>query len=192
MEMRVHITNYHQNNDTQMQSATFTLPIQIDELKDKLNLSPNDSYIITDYELPFDISQEESIDEINRLYHIANELSDFFPLEDIPALIKTYFNDIDELYDQKDTLLYIAGGNIDDALYYLYPEMFSSPNEEVFDYNMYQYYQAQMENTISHIESRSLETINGIYVHQSKIVNLPFWKRVWYNSVHNDIIYIIE
>lgn len=174
MEMRVHTTNYHQNNDTQMPSATFTLPIQIDELKDKLNLSPNDSYIITDYELPFDISQEESIDEINRLYHIANELSDFFPLEDIPALIKTYFNDIDELYEQKDTLLYIAGGNIEDALHYLYPEMFSSPNEEDFDYNMYQYYQAQMENTISHIESRSLETINGIYVHQSKIVNLPF------------------
>lgn len=56
--------------------AWFLPPISMEEVAEKIGLNETyEEYAIHDYELPFDIGEYESIDEINRLCEMAEELT---------------------------------------------------------------------------------------------------------------------
>ena len=74
MEMRIYIANLGKYNEGELVGAWFLPPISMEEVAEKIGLNETyEEYAIHDYELPFDIGEYESIDEINRLCEMAEE-----------------------------------------------------------------------------------------------------------------------
>lgn len=74
MEMRIYIANLGKYNEGELVGAWFLPPISMEEAAEKIGLNETyEKYAIHDYELPFDIGEYESIDEVNRLCEMAEE-----------------------------------------------------------------------------------------------------------------------
>lgn len=88
--MRVYIANLGAYNAGELKGNWFDLPVEIEEVYQEIfdeheldeNGSPLGDFAIHDYELPFDISEYESIDTLNR---IAEELEGVSGLEEIAS-----------------------------------------------------------------------------------------------------------
>ena len=82
-EMKVFVINLdEQEKDTSC--AWFTLPCNIEALKQSIGLSPDsDRYLISDYDFPFEILQDTDLDLLNNVCLAISESE--IPLEDIPS-----------------------------------------------------------------------------------------------------------
>ena len=77
-EMKVYIANLGKYNEGELVGAWFTPPIDIEEVKEVIGLNGEyEEYAIHDYELPFEIGEYESIEEINRLCEMVSELPEY-------------------------------------------------------------------------------------------------------------------
>ncbi|WP_455683683.1 antirestriction protein ArdA [Thomasclavelia sp.] len=103
--MCVYIANLGKYNEGELVGAWFTLPVDYDEMAERIGLNGcYEEYAIHDYELPFEIREYASIDELNQLYEMVSELD-----EDIQAELKElqpYFGSIEELCDHADDIIH--------------------------------------------------------------------------------------
>ena len=73
--MQVYIANLGKYNEGELVGAWFTPPIDYDEMAERIGLNDQyEEYAIHDYELPFDIDEYTSIEEINRLCEMVEDL----------------------------------------------------------------------------------------------------------------------
>ena len=69
-EWKIYIANLGKYNEGQMVGRWYTVPVNIEQVKEELGLNGDyEEYAIHDYELPFDIGEYESIERINNIYH---------------------------------------------------------------------------------------------------------------------------
>ncbi|HBE9445502.1 antirestriction protein [Clostridioides difficile] len=109
-EMRVYIANLGKYNEGELVGNWFTPPIDWDNLKERIGLnSEYEEYAIHDWELPFEISEYTSIDEINRLCSMAEELASTDIGEAISDIKKAFFSSFEELYEHKEDIVYYPG-----------------------------------------------------------------------------------
>lgn len=118
-EMRVYLANLGKYAEGELVGDWFTLPLDFDEVKERIGLSGEyEEYAIHDAELPFEIEEYASMEQINHLGRIVLELP-----EEIQAelfLLQPYFSSIEELYThQEDILLYANCENMEDVARYL-------------------------------------------------------------------------
>ena len=94
-EMKVFVINLdEQEKDTGC--AWFTLPCNIEALKQSIGLPPDsDRYLISDYDLPFEILQDTDLDLLNNVCLAISESE--IPHEDIPAIQREWFSNLQEL-----------------------------------------------------------------------------------------------
>ncbi|WP_415336231.1 antirestriction protein ArdA, partial [Clostridium perfringens] len=120
-EMRVYIANLGKYNEGELVGDWFTPPIDWDDLKERIGLnSEYEEYAIHDWELPFEISEYTSIEEINRLCSMAEELASTDIGEAISDIQKAFFSSFEELYEHKDDIIYYPGcSDMSDVAYYL-------------------------------------------------------------------------
>ena len=123
-EMRVYIANLGKYNEGELVGDWFTLPIDWDDLKERIDLnSEYEEYAIHDYELPFEISEYTSIEEINRLYFMAEELGAMEIGDSIRDVQNAFFSSFQELYEHKDDIIcYPECNDMTDVAYYLINE----------------------------------------------------------------------
>lgn len=89
-EMRIYIANLGAYNNGELKGDWFDLPVDMEEVNETIfepheldeNGQPMGDFAIHDYELPFEISEYESIDTLNR---IAEELEGVSGLEEIAS-----------------------------------------------------------------------------------------------------------
>ena len=73
-EMRVYIANLGKYNEGELVGAWFEPPIDFDEVKERIGLNDQyEEYAIHDYELPFEIGEDITIEELNCLCQIGGE-----------------------------------------------------------------------------------------------------------------------
>ena len=66
--MRIYIANLGKYNEGELVGAWFTPPVDYDEMAERIGLNDRyEEYAIHDYELPFEIDEYTSIEEVNRL-----------------------------------------------------------------------------------------------------------------------------
>ena len=66
--MRVYVANLGKYNEGELVGVWFTSPIDYDEMTERIGLNEYyEEYAIHDYELPFEIDEYTSIEEVNRL-----------------------------------------------------------------------------------------------------------------------------
>ncbi|MDI3075898.1 antirestriction protein ArdA [Clostridioides difficile] len=106
-EMRVYIANLGKYNEGELVGDWFIPPIDWDDLKERIGLnSEYEEYAIHDWELPFEISEYISIEEINRLCSMAEELASTDIGEAINDIQTAFFSSFEELYEHKDDIIY--------------------------------------------------------------------------------------
>lgn len=143
-EMRVYITNLGKYNEGELVGEWFTPPIDFEEVKERIGLNNEyEEYVIHDWELPFDISEYTSIEDINRLCSMVEELASMKIGDAIRDVQNAFFSNFQELYEHKDDIIcYPECNDMTDVAYYLINEcgaLGEIPNsiENYIDYEAY-------------------------------------------------------
>lgn len=109
-EFEVYIVNLGKYNEGKLVGAWFTLPVSYDDIAEKIGLDEHyEEYAIHDYELPFDVSEYESIETLNRYADMYNELDD--DVKEIVPDLMSHFTSFEELCEKADDLDFFPGCN---------------------------------------------------------------------------------
>lgn len=146
-EMSVYIANLGKYNEGELVGGWFTPPVDYDEVKERIGLNEEyEEYAIHDYELPFEIDEYTSIEEVNRLCEMVEELE--YPInEEIDDLL-CYFRSLEELYEKKDDIICYSGCNdMTDVAYHFIDECGSLGEipERIRNYIDYEAYGRDLE-----------------------------------------------
>ena len=101
-DMKIFLINLdRQEQDTG--SAWFTLPCDIEEMKETIGLPANsEHYLISDFSLPFEITENVDLSTINEV--CMSIAGNDFPYEDIRFLQKAWFRTLLELRNGLDEI----------------------------------------------------------------------------------------
>ncbi|OJG43011.1 antirestriction protein ArdA [Enterococcus gilvus] len=104
--MQVYIANLGKYNEGELQGAWFSLPIDLEEVAEKIGLDAEyEEYAIHDYELPFHIDEYTSIDHLNDVYERIQEIDGSPVYDEINEILGYWFKDIEELLDNVDDII---------------------------------------------------------------------------------------
>ncbi|WP_075809127.1 antirestriction protein ArdA [Paraclostridium sordellii] len=161
-EMRVYITNLGKYNEGELIGDWFVPPIDWEDVKARINLNDEyEEYAIHDWELPFGINEYSSIEDINRLSNMAEELKSIGMEESIVDIQNTFFSSFEELYKNKDDIIcYSTCNDMTDVAYYFIDEcgILGEISDSVRAYIDYGSYGRDLE-----MSGRFLVTNNGVY-----------------------------
>ena len=91
-ELRVYIANLGKYNEGELVGEWFTLPVDEEKVAEQIGLNEiYEEYAIHDYELPFEFDEYISLEELNRLATLAQELEGM-PFEDSIQEIQQAFS----------------------------------------------------------------------------------------------------
>jgi len=109
--MSVYITNLGKYNEGEAVGAWFTLPVCHEDVAEKIGLNAEyEEYAIHDYELPFEIGEYTSIDELNRLCGLVEELDGTEIYDALSELLASgCFRNIEDLVEKQDDIRYWSG-----------------------------------------------------------------------------------
>lgn len=159
-EMRVYIANLGKYNEGELVGDWFTPPVDYDEMAERIGLNEYyEEYAIHDYELPFQIDEYTSIEEVNRLCAMVEELD--YPLNEVIGDLMSQFCSLEELYEHKaDIIQYPDCENMVDVAYYLIDECGSLGEipDRLKNYIDYEAYARDLD-----IEGYFVETRYGVF-----------------------------
>lgn len=161
-QMKVYITNLGKYNEGELVGAWFTPPIDIDEVKERIELSDEyEEYAIHDYELPFELDEYIPIEEINRLCEMAEELKGTLVGEVASEIQHAFFSSFEEMMENLDDInCYPDCNDMSDVAYYLIQETgaFGDIPACIQNYIDYEAYGRDLE-----LEGNFLITSRGIF-----------------------------
>lgn len=162
MEMRVYISNLGKYNEGELVGDWFTPPINFEEVKERLGLNGEyEEYAIHDYELPFDINEYTSIEEINRLCALVEEIEGTPIYYEMKELINYWFTNLEDLLENKDDIIHYSDcDSMEDVARY-YVEETGQLGEVPTNLQNYIDYQALGRDM--EIEGNFLVTAHGIF-----------------------------
>ncbi|VIG00757.1 antirestriction protein [Clostridioides difficile] len=101
-EVSVYIVNLVKYNEGELIGDWFVPPIDWEDVKNRIGLNNEyEEYAIHDWQLPFDINEYTSIEEINYLCDMVEELLSTDIGEVIYDIQNTFFSSLKELYENK-------------------------------------------------------------------------------------------
>lgn len=108
-ELRV-LIEAKQSADSEGRSAWFTLPINEEELEEALGIeADSDDYRIIEKDVPFadEVSEDASIDELNRMYEMIEELPEKI-IDSLDDFISCY-GSLEGVVEHKDQIRFYPG-----------------------------------------------------------------------------------
>lgn len=122
-EMRVCLRNIESVHEDQLKEEWFYLPIDLDSMKERLGVNDEKEYMVVDYDLPFAIDEYVQVEELNRLYHLAEELEGTPFEKDCKLIQQEYFESFEEMVENIDEIKYYPNcKNMTDIARYLTEE----------------------------------------------------------------------
>jgi len=109
--MSVYIANLGKYNESELVGAWFVPPIDEEDMAEKIGLNAHfEEYAIHGYDLPFEIGEYISIDEINHLCALVDELGGTPLYDALSELLSSgCFSDIEDLVEKQDDIQYWSG-----------------------------------------------------------------------------------
>lgn len=141
MEMRVYIANLGKYNEGELMGAWFTPPISYEEVKEQIGLNEQyEEYAIHDYELPFEITEYCSIEEVNRLCELVEEIDSPEVKDNLQTVIDHFgFSGIGDLVEHLDDITVYGCASLEDlVLEFLDEGMFGEIPERLANYINYE------------------------------------------------------
>ena len=123
-DMAVYIANLGKYNEGYLVGAWFTFPIDEEDVKEKIGLNEQyEEYAIHDTDnFPIAIGEYVSIEELNEIYEMIEELPDYI-VECLDEFI-SHFGTLEEVVEHKDDIYYVPTdqgneGNVKKRLEYI-------------------------------------------------------------------------
>ena len=108
-DMQIYVVNLGKYTEGEETGAWFNVPVNMEELKETLGLNEEyEEYAIHDYDLPFEISEYESIEEINRRCRMLDEVPEEM-LGDLKDIQGAFFTSFDEMMEHLGDIVYYGG-----------------------------------------------------------------------------------
>ena len=105
-DMQVYIANLGKYNEGELEGAWFSFPIDIEDVKEKIGLNAEyEEYAIHDFELPFPIDEHTSIDRLNDIYGMLQEIEDEPIYDALDEILGYWFSSIEDLLEHKDDII---------------------------------------------------------------------------------------
>ena len=145
----------------EIRALWFSLPVNEDELEEKLGIDSADGCFIVDKELPFgdEVQEDTTVEKLNDLYSTYESLPS--DLKEDYAELMCYFSNLDELHRYRhDIIHYSWCKNMTDVARHLLENdpSFSSLSESVIRYFDFEAYGQYLDDN-----GRFVETDHGIY-----------------------------
>ncbi|MGL9728689.1 antirestriction protein ArdA [Enterococcus sp. DIV0756] len=160
--MQVYIANLGKYNEGELVGAWFSFPIDEEEVAEKIGLNAEyEEFAIHDYEAPFPISEYESIDRLNHLYDLIQEIEGTPIYDELGEILSFWFKDMEELLEHADDIIcYSDCESMRDVAEYYVEEtgMLSALPENLRNYFDYAALGRDME-----IEGNYLVTSHGVF-----------------------------
>lgn len=164
--MQVFIVNLGKYNEGESIGAWFSLPVDPDEIAEKLGLDEQyEEIAIHDYEAPFEVSEYMSLDELNYLAGLALELEGMDIALEMREIQRAFFNSFEEMVEHKDDIYcYSDCDSMADVAAYLIEETgaLGEVPANLQNYIDYESYGRDLE-----IEGNFLVTTHGIFEYMS-------------------------
>ena len=123
-DMAVYIANLGKYNEGYLVGAWFTFPIDEEDVKEKIGLNEQyEEYAIHDTDnFPIAIGEYVSIEELNEMYEMIEELPDYI-VECLDEFI-SHFGTLEEVVEHKDDIYYYPDcETMTDVAYYYIDEL---------------------------------------------------------------------
>lgn len=105
VEFNVYIANLGKYNEGELQGAWFTPPLNFDEVKEKIGLNDEyEEFAIHDYESPIPVHEYTSLEEINKMANLFQEIPDSL-VNAIDDMMNEWFSSLEELVESIDLIL---------------------------------------------------------------------------------------
>ena len=156
--MSVYITVYSEDLEDGETGAWFTLPFDYDKVEEILGIDIQyENYTVQGDELPFDIDDDITVEELNDRYNMYEELPDY--IKDNLDEIIGYFDTFEGLYDFHEYIICYSGCESIAALVREYSdtERFGEIPVHLKDFIDYEAYIKTID-----IASDFIETNNGV------------------------------
>ncbi|MBS6519776.1 MAG: antirestriction protein ArdA [Clostridiales bacterium] len=123
-DMAVYIANLGKYNEGELVGAWFTFPIDEDDVAERIGLNEYyEEYAIHDTDnFPMEIGEYVSIQELNRIYEMVEELPDYI-VEALDEFI-SHYGSLEEVVEHYDEVYYYPDcENMTDIAYYYIDEL---------------------------------------------------------------------
>lgn len=161
-DMNVYIANLGKYNEGELVGAWFSLPIDFEEVKERIGLNAEyEEYAIHDYELPFPVDEYTSIDRLNDIYEMLQEIEGEPIYDELNAILGYWFSSIEDLLEHKDDIIcYSDCSSMEDVAEYYVEEtgMLNSLPSNLRYYFDYAAFGRDME-----VEGNFLVTSHGVF-----------------------------
>lgn len=119
VEIKILVTNLGKVANGIKQGKWFTLPASYEEIAEEMELEEQDEYLIQDYEAPFTINEQDSIDHLNYLAELFDEHASSPVIDYIGELVSDgYFDSVEEALESIDDIVIYEGcSNMTDVAY---------------------------------------------------------------------------
>lgn len=97
-DLRVYVVNPETSEEDA--GVWFEMPVSIDEVREVIGQG---DYVIRDYELPFEIDEDMSLEEINRLCKMLIELPQYI-LDEFQVLLEHFEGSVEYLCENYDCI----------------------------------------------------------------------------------------
>lgn len=105
-DMKVYIANLGKYNEGELMGAWFSFPIDEEEVAEKIGLNAEyEEFAIHDYEAPFPIDEYSSIERLNHLYELLQEIEGTPIYDEIHEILGYWFKDIEDLVEHTDDII---------------------------------------------------------------------------------------
>ncbi len=147
-----------QNSQT-AQTYEFPLPLDVEDVIEKLGGDEDDMYIV-DFQVSYQRIFTGTINDINYIYNCLESL-DKVIYDNLNVLIEQHFNDIEEVYEQQGNIIYYEDVNSSTELAQKYVDegVFGDISEKVEYYIDYE----KLGNDIE-LESTIIKADTGIFI----------------------------
>lgn len=119
VEIKIFVTNLGKRANGIKQGKWFTLPTSYEEIAEEIELEDQDEYLIQEYEAPFTINEQDSIDHLNYLAELFEEHASSPVIDYIGELVSDgYYGSVEEALESiDDVVVYEGCSNMTDVAY---------------------------------------------------------------------------
>lgn len=139
-DMQIYVVNLGKYTEDKETGEWFSVPVNMDELKEKLGLNEEyEEYAIHDYDLPFEISEHEPIEEINRRCRMLESVPENI-LGDLKEIQRVMFDSFEEMMENIENItVYENMESMSDlARFFVLEERYGTVPEKLRDYIDYE------------------------------------------------------
>lgn len=119
VEIKILVTNLGKRANGIKQGKWFTLPASYEEIAEEMELEEQDEYLIQDFDAPFTINEQDSIDHLNYLAELFAEHASSPIVDYIGELVSDgYYGSVEEALESiDDVVVYEGCSNMTDVAY---------------------------------------------------------------------------